>query len=391
MSALGLLTRYGLSSPGGSPPPGPGLPSDPDGIWLESLFLTGLSHGDDVTEWPDASAAGYDLEPVATPPKLHLPANGAPTIRGGGLAVLTGAGAFYNNNTEPFTAFLVTSAPPPRADTVLASVRPASGTHWTWFWETTGPVFYSTATLDDSLQFGGNLDDAALRVLSIRFAPALTGTDRFRGYVNKTLVDQEDASTVVASGNPLTVLGEYSGSVESARFHGEIAALLWYRSALNDNDHEAVIDYLTDRYVTPQVPETAFRYYRLWIAARDGSSNTTVKELTLHETSGGSNFATNHTGASANSVFSGTYPAAAAFDGNPATQWYSTTSSPPHWLRADFSTPHPLEKYTIMGDAAGSPSSWTLEGSNDGLYWTPLDTVTGETGWSANEVREFFI
>ena len=38
-----------------------------------------------------------------------------------------------------------------------------------------------------------------------------------------------------------------------------------------------------------------------------------------------------------------------------------------------------------------SPKDWTFEGSNDGNYWTVLDTQAGVTSWSMNERKEFAV
>ena len=36
-----------------------------------------------------------------------------------------------------------------------------------------------------------------------------------------------------------------------------------------------------------------------------------------------------------------------------------------------------------------APRDWTFQGSNDGGAWDVLDTVTGESGWSIDEIRAF--
>jgi len=52
-----------------------------------------------------------------------------------------------------------------------------------------------------------------------------------------------------------------------------------------------------------------------------------------------------------------------------------------------------LDNYSIKGPPTGessrAPKDWTLDGSNDDSSWDVLDTVTGESGWSADEVRNF--
>jgi len=51
-----------------------------------------------------------------------------------------------------------------------------------------------------------------------------------------------------------------------------------------------------------------------------------------------------------------------------------------------------LSRYAIRARhdaAAGAPKDWTLEYSDDGITWAVAHTVTGETGWSNGERREY--
>lgn len=52
-----------------------------------------------------------------------------------------------------------------------------------------------------------------------------------------------------------------------------------------------------------------------------------------------------------------------------------------------------IRQYTIMegGSAASAPKDWTFEYSDNNSDWTVAKTVTGETGWSNNEVRTFTV
>ena len=68
----------------------------------------------------------------------------------------------------------------------------------------------------------------------------------------------------------------------------------------------------------------------------------------------------------------------------------------PWWLQYDQGSGNTIEvaEYAIRArsDANdGTPAAWTLEGSNDGVSWTVLDTVTGETGWSNGEQRAYTV
>ncbi len=52
-----------------------------------------------------------------------------------------------------------------------------------------------------------------------------------------------------------------------------------------------------------------------------------------------------------------------------------------------------VDKYKVSGPSANAqrgPKAWTLEGSNDGLSWTEVDSITGES-WSNNQSKEFTV
>ena len=51
-----------------------------------------------------------------------------------------------------------------------------------------------------------------------------------------------------------------------------------------------------------------------------------------------------------------------------------------------------VNKYTLMSDKdnpSRTPTSWTIEGSDDDVTWVTVDNRTGETGWSKGERRHF--
>jgi hypothetical protein len=72
------------------------------------------------------------------------------------------------------------------------------------------------------------------------------------------------------------------------------------------------------------------------------------------------------------------------------------TSGVTGWLEIDLgAASHIVTNYSIRGTSYGTntgtygPNAWVLEGSNDGSTWDLLDTVTGQTGWTVSEVRNF--
>jgi hypothetical protein len=93
----------------------------------------------------------------------------------------------------------------------------------------------------------------------------------------------------------------------------------------------------------------------------------------------GSNLATSGNGtASADSQYSGSFPAASAFDGNDGTRWSSTISNYPHWLAWDFGAGNAKTirkiRFKQLADADNGFKDFTFQGSNNGTDWTTLYT-----------------
>jgi hypothetical protein len=96
---------------------------------------------------------------------------------------------------------------------------------------------------------------------------------------------------------------------------------------------------------------------------------------------------------SADSEASPDFLAADAFNGDPTDAWASTNTALPHWLRYDLAAGVVATAYRITAWNSvpeRSPKDWTFEAWN-GSSWDTLDTVTGETGWTTLETREFFL
>jgi hypothetical protein len=75
-------------------------------------------------------------------------------------------------------------------------------------------------------------------------------------------------------------------------------------------------------------------------------------------------------------------PAVAAFDGNLGTKWIDLNA--PSWIQYQFpgGQSYVIDQYTItsVNDfPSRDPRSWVLEGSNDGVHFTVLDTRTNQT------------
>lgn len=88
-----------------------------------------------------------------------------------------------------------------------------------------------------------------------------------------------------------------------------------------------------------------------------------------------------------------------AFDNDANYAWMTGSGSgPPWWLKFDWGpgSGRVLSRYTVACQDFYSvffyqrcPANWEIQGSNDDLTWDVLDTVVGQTGWPANQVRVF--
>ncbi len=93
-----------------------------------------------------------------------------------------------------------------------------------------------------------------------------------------------------------------------------------------------------------------------------------------------------------------THPASKAFDGStaatPSNRWSPKQLALPNvYLTWQFTNSFKVIDYKIKGqdELPGNrgPKDFKLQGSNNGASWTDLDVVTGETGWTANELRAY--
>lgn len=100
---------------------------------------------------------------------------------------------------------------------------------------------------------------------------------------------------------------------------------------------------------------------------------------------------------SASSIYNSTYDAWKAFNNtnlNNTDCWITVNGARTGWLKVDLGNPKMVYKYTITSRndssaSTSSPKDWTFEGSNDNTNWVVLDTRTNETGWIANQKREY--
>jgi hypothetical protein len=124
-------------------------------------------------------------------------------------------------------------------------------------------------------------------------------------------------------------------------------------------------------------------YVRIYVngAPLGGSSfDVGIAELKILDTNN-NNLATGGTP----SASTGT--ASNAFDGNPATEWDSTSppsSGSPQWLEYQFSSAQNVVAVSIQNSSStinSSPITFLVQTSPDGTTWTTQATVTSYAGW----------
>lgn len=146
-------------------------------------------------------------------------------------------------------------------------------------------------------------------------------------------------------------------------------------------------------------PAGAYRYYRLNVTAANSGTSIGTIELELRESLGGVSVAVGAGGTATASQYATGRPPEEAFDGTLTRNngCLRTNATLPWWLQYDFGAgkekkiiQYAVSSYpTTTLTNARSAMDWTFQGSNDGVNWAVLDTVTGETGWTVEEQRVF--
>ena len=152
---------------------------------------------------------------------------------------------------------------------------------------------------------------------------------------------------------------------------------------------------------------STYRYFRLTTTAVDGGDRTAIGELqiltedgTAYPTSNmSSNSAPSPLVASASTEASGSEAAWYAFDGTEggSNGWMTSSGNTTGWIKIDLGSGNGIEfdsaKITSIATAVGpvnrSPKDFVIEGSNDDSAWTNVLTISGSTGWVANQMRSF--
>lgn len=115
------------------------------------------------------------------------------------------------------------------------------------------------------------------------------------------------------------------------------------------------------------------------------SNSITTTAMTIHPENFTSGTATGTAGTytvTASSEFNATYAGWKAFDGNDTTDWATLTVTSNFWVRLQLSVARVVTSVVVRGRASGTerPTSWRIEGSNDGATFTTLHSSTTALG-----------
>jgi hypothetical protein len=139
---------------------------------------------------------------------------------------------------------------------------------------------------------------------------------------------------------------------------------------------------------------TAHRYWRINITSNGFGSIADIAELSLASSVGGANLIGSGT-ITASSIYSGSYAASYAVDGNPSTSWSAASGSGfPQWLTYDFGVGNSYSivevKITARNDAIPNtaPSTFDLLYSDDNTIWIVSQSFTASP-WSLGQTQTF--
>ena len=138
---------------------------------------------------------------------------------------------------------------------------------------------------------------------------------------------------------------------------------------------------------------TAYKMYKLDVTANNGTGDLTgFSEMELLDGDiDRTSLPGDVSGSSEIGIKESTF---AVFDGTDQTKWLTSGGNTTGWIQFEFSDglAYSVSGYSITSanDAPDrTPKDWTLQGSNDGVNWTIVDTRVDEAGWSTFEKRSY--
>ena len=140
--------------------------------------------------------------------------------------------------------------------------------------------------------------------------------------------------------------------------------------------------------------QAAYRYWRLSISGQNGdTSYASLAEIQLRPVVGGATATTAQTPVSSSIASYPGHPPSNLVDGNLSTIWYSASAPAfPFTVTLDLGTPTTINEVAICPYAYATklaPSSFAVQGSNDGVLFTTVKSFSGVNLWIADQLRTF--
>ena len=132
---------------------------------------------------------------------------------------------------------------------------------------------------------------------------------------------------------------------------------------------------------------STYRYFRMWITARNQAAAITVGEWELYDAQN-VNRALGKTATASNAEFGAAY---GAVDGVVPVnlsqgRWQTNVATHPQWLQIDLGAVYSIVLASLYVDSSQitnyadySPANWIFQGSLDGTTWNNILTVSGQT------------
>ena len=187
-----------------------------------------------------------------------------------------------------------------------------------------------------------------------------------------------------ASTSSTTISSYYTGngSIANSTFNRAYTQLFVFERALSDED----IDIISNICLKRTLIKSNNKIYSL-----------KLKEI-LHETNMTSNTAPSPFVASASSVYSSTYPAWKAFDGDIYTSnngWVTESNVKTGWIQIDFGSEKEVNFFKIFArngsDVKQLPKDFKLLCSDNGVIFSEIKSFNDITDWIQGEMKTFTI
>ena len=143
--------------------------------------------------------------------------------------------------------------------------------------------------------------------------------------------------------------------------------------------------------------DDSYRYIRIYITANNGDAYTSIQEIELHTTYGGSDV-TSTSSATGQSDYYNTNTFARTLDGGMeySLECYVSATGVgfPHWGYVDLGEKSVIRELKMWsqnyaGGAARAPKDFKVQGSNDLSTWIDLSVQTNITNWVAGTPKVF--